>query len=57
MLNWFGIIGDRVTSRIMGSLFYKVVAGIGGLVTFISGIVTIVQGKEHTLAIINSIFK
>jgi hypothetical protein len=40
----------------MESTFYKILTGIIALITLLSGIVTIIQGKEKTIEIINKIF-
>jgi hypothetical protein len=56
ILNWFGIFSRNSVDKIMGSAIYKIFSGIIGLVTFVSGIVTIVQGKEQTLDLIHKIF-
>ncbi len=56
IINWFGIIPDRVVGRITSNIIFKVLAGIAGLVTFISGIVTIIQGKEQTIDFLKHLF-
>lgn len=56
LFNWFGIVSDRSFVRIMGSVFYKVISGIAGLVAFLSGLVTIIQGKEETVLLFKKIF-
>ena len=56
ILNWFGIFSKRTVNGIMESTFYKILTGIIALITLLSGIVTIIQGKEKTIEIINKIF-
>ena len=55
ILNWFGIFSKRTVNGIMESTFYKILTGIIALVTLLSGIVTIIQGKEKTIEFINRI--
>jgi hypothetical protein len=55
ILNWFGIFSKRTVNGIMESTFYKILTGIIALITLLSGIVTIIQGKEKTIEIINKI--
>ena len=56
VLNWFGIFNKRTVNGIMESTFYKILTGIIALITLLSGIVTIIQGKEKTIEFINNIF-
>ncbi len=56
IINWFGIIPDRLVGKITSNIIFNVLTGIGGLVTFISGIVTIIQGKEQTIKFIKDLF-
>ena len=56
VLNWFGIFSKRTVNGIMESTFYKILTGIIALITLLSGIVTIIQGKEKTIEFINKIF-
>jgi hypothetical protein len=56
MLNWFGILGDRTFYRVMGSVIYKFITGVCGLVAFLSGVVTIIQGKDATITLFKQIF-
>lgn len=44
LLNWFGIISETSFENILSSELFKALAGIGGLVAFISSLVTILQG-------------
>ena len=44
LLNWFGIISETSFEKIVSSKFFQVLAGIGGLVEFVSSLVTILQG-------------
>ena len=55
VLNWFGIFSKRRVNGIMESTIYKIFTGIIALITLISGIVTIIQGKEKTIEFINRI--
>mgnify|MGYP001138042494 FL=1 len=55
ILNWFGIFSKRTVNGIMESTFYKIITGVIALITLLSGIVTIIQGKEKTIEFINSI--
>lgn len=55
ILNWFGIFSSRTVDKVMESTLYKVFTGIIALITFASGIVTIIQGKEQTLEFIRKI--
>ena len=55
VLNWFGIFSSRTVDRVTESTIYKVFTGIIALVTFASGIVTIIQGKEATIAFIRNL--
>jgi hypothetical protein len=50
LLSWFGIFSTRTVNRIIDSTFFKIIAGLFALVTFISGVVTIIVGYEETLA-------
>ncbi len=54
ILNWFGIFSTKTVNSIMNSVIYKILTGIIALVTLFSGLVTIIQGKEKTIEIINS---
>lgn len=55
ILNWFGIFSRRTVGGIMDSVIYKIFTGIIALVSLVSGILTIIQGKEKTIEIINRI--
>ena len=52
IFKWFGIFGNRTMARIMTSSIYKAFTGLTALVALVSGIVTIIQGKEKTLEFI-----
>lgn len=54
--NWFGLLSDRSVGKITTNNFYSFLAAIGSLVTFVSGVVTIIQGKEQTIALIKRVF-
>jgi hypothetical protein len=56
ILNWFGIFSKSRVNGIMGSTIYKIFTGIIALITLLSGIVTIIQGKEKTIELVNKIF-
>ena len=56
IVNWFGIIPDRVVGKITSNFIFNILVGIGGLVTFVSGVVTIIQGKEQTIDFIKKLF-
>ena len=55
ILSSFGIISDTVTTRVYGSVFFKVISGIFSLVTFVSGLMTIVLGWDQFIAFIKTI--
>jgi hypothetical protein len=57
LLSWFGIISNRAVDSIKNSLLFKLVAGLISLVTFISGLVTIIVGKDLTLEFIQNLLK
>lgn len=56
ILNWFGIFSKSRVNGIMESAIYKIFTGIIALITLLSGIVTIIQGKEKTIEYINRMF-
>jgi hypothetical protein len=56
IFNWFGLLSDNSVSKVTTNIIFKIFAGISGLVAFASGIVTIVQGKEQMISLINKIF-
>lgn len=56
IVNWFGIIPDRIVGKITSNLIFNILVGIGGFVTFVSGLVTIIQGKEQTIDFIKKLF-
>jgi hypothetical protein len=49
ILNWFGILEDRTIRKVVTNYFFKMLSGIGGIVAFVSALVTIIQGKEAVL--------
>jgi len=55
ILKWFGIFSKRRVNGIMESTIYKIFTGIIALITLLSGLVTIIQGKEKTIEFINRI--
>ncbi len=55
IFNWFGIISYRTVNSITNSIIYKILTGIMGLVTFVSGIVTIIVGYAETLEFVKKI--
>lgn len=56
IVHWFGIIPDRLVGKITSNLIFNFLVGIGGLVTFVSGLVTIIQGREQTIEFIKKLF-
>ncbi|MFN7603337.1 MAG: hypothetical protein ACK5R0_18265 [Bacteroidota bacterium] len=56
ILNWFGILTDNSLNKITTSLFYRTIVGIGGLVAFASGLVTIIQGRKDVFGFIREMF-
>lgn len=56
ILVWFGIFSKRTAAFITNSTIYSFFTGIIALVTLISGIVTIIQGKEKTLEFLMKFF-
>jgi len=56
LLKWFGLLSESGVSKVTSNNFYKILVGIGGLVAFISGLVTIIQGKEQTMNFVQAIF-
>ena len=56
IINWFGIIPDRTLGKITSNIFYKTIIGIISVVTFLSGIVTIIQGKDDTIKFFKHFF-
>ena len=49
IINWFGIIPDKIVGRITSNIIFNIIVGIGSLITFLSGMVKIIQGKEATI--------
>ncbi|HEX9512988.1 MAG TPA: hypothetical protein VF939_21005 [Puia sp.] len=56
LLNWFGVLSDSALAKVTRNAFYKLATGIGALVTFASGVVTIIQGKEQTIEMIRKLW-
>jgi hypothetical protein len=56
VFNWLGIIPDNTLSKIISNAIFKIFAGIGGFVAFVSALVTIIQGKEQAIEFIKKIF-
>ncbi len=56
LLLWFGIITDKSASKIIQNTIFKIITGIFALVTFISCVVTIIQGKDATIQFIQNLF-
>lgn len=56
-LSWFGIINESSPNKIKSNIIFNIFSGIVGFVTFVSGIVTIIQGKEAVLIFFKNIFK
>lgn len=56
IFNWFGILSDTAVGKITTNPIFTIFSGIGGLVAFISGVVTIIQGKEQTMTFIKNLF-
>jgi hypothetical protein len=56
IFNWFGLMSDRTVAKVSRNVIWRLLAGIGGLVAFISGIVTIIQGKEQTILLFKQLF-
>jgi len=55
-LNWFGLFSNRSIAIIKEGLFYKIISGIIALVGFLSGIVTIIVGKEQVIQFVKDFF-
>lgn len=53
---WFGIYDNRTLYKIKNSLIFKVVSMVFALIVFLSGVITIIQGYEQTIAFFKSIF-
>jgi hypothetical protein len=56
LLSWFGIIPEKIIAKTKDNLFYKILAGIAGFVTFLSGLVTIILGKDQMIEFIKGLF-
>ena len=57
ILNWFGILNDNKVTKILTNSIYKFITGIFALVAFVSGIVTIIQGKDITIQFFKQLFQ
>jgi hypothetical protein len=55
LLNWFGIISETSFDNIVSSKLFKALAGLGGLVAFISSLVTILQGWPAVKELIDAL--
>jgi hypothetical protein len=55
-LSWFGIISRQLIFKVKDNIIFKLITGITGLVAFISGIVTIIVGKDQTIEFIKKLF-
>lgn len=56
LFNWFGLFSDNLVYKIKANILYKLILGIAGLVTFLSGIITILVGVDGSIVIVNRIF-
>ncbi|WPQ61231.1 hypothetical protein SIO70_23000 [Chitinophaga sancti] len=56
ILNWFGILSDKSILKITANAFFVILTGFGGLIAFLSGVVTIIQGKDQTIELIRKIW-
>lgn len=57
LLNWFGIISVRAVNLALSNWFFKLISGILGLVTFISGVVTIIVGWDESINLIKKLLQ
>lgn len=55
VLYWLGIIGSKSKNRLLYHLIFKVFVGLTSLVTLLSGVVTIIVGKEKFLEFIKNL--
>jgi hypothetical protein len=56
LLNWFGLLNDRSVRKFTGNLVFKFLSGILSLLSGISALVTIIQGKEETISFLKRLF-
>lgn len=56
ILNWFGIFNNQTLDKVRMSTLYSIVSGIIALITLISGIVTIIVGKDEAILFLKSLF-
>jgi hypothetical protein len=56
ILSWFGIISRQLIFKVKDNIIFKLITGIAGLVAFISGLVTIIVGKDETIEFIKRLF-
>jgi hypothetical protein len=57
VLNWFGILQDSSVNKLLFNIVYRTTMGIVGLVAFLSGLVTIIQGRKSLIDFIVDILK
>lgn len=57
ILSWFGIISNHTVNSIKNSLIYKTISGLAALVSFISGIVTIIVGYDQIIEFVNNLMR
>lgn len=57
ILSWFGLLSHRTFDNILDSAIYKILTGIVALVTFTSGLVTIIVGYDQTIVFINRLLQ
>lgn len=55
ILKWFGLLNSKIVRQIANNFIYKIITGLIALITLISGLVTIIQGKEDTLKFLKEI--
>jgi hypothetical protein len=56
ILSWFGIISKQLIYKVKGNIIFKLFTGITGLIAFISGIITIIVGKDEAIEILKKLF-
>jgi hypothetical protein len=55
ILYWLGIIGTRSKNRLIYNVIFKIFVGITSLVTLLSGIVTIIVGKDKFIEFVQNL--
>ncbi|UOK42159.1 MULTISPECIES: hypothetical protein [Flavobacterium] len=55
ILSWFGLLTDKTVSKVTTNIVYKIIVGVGGLIALLSGLVTIIQGKEETISFLKKL--